>query len=242
MRKWIMRAAALFITCLMIWVIYIFVMSEEATPLPEPPEWVYRSLEAPKGAPAPGSERPLESGSYFIDIQSSVLHWVGKKKWPYTEYKGTLALSTGKMVVGNGVLNTGEFTIDMTSLDLTSLKDSPKEYKKMMSRLRDNFFYVDQYPTASFAIDHIEPSTQKDATHLIKGKLTIKGNTNTLTIPATISGSGKEIRAYSVFTINRTDYGIIYGEDSFFGGIGDAAIKDDIDMILELKGIKNLGS
>jgi len=201
--------------------------------LPEPPDWTTQKKEDPRRMGF-----SVVSGNFGLDTKRSVVYWVGKKKWPYEEYAGTLNLSKGLMNLSMGKITAGDFTVDMNTLDIVSLKDSPHDYKKMMDRLRNYFFYVNDYPTILFKITSVSEAKSANATHRINGKLTIKDKTNDISIPATIMLNGDEVKAWSRFSINRNDYNIIYNESSFFGGIGNAAIKDSIDMALELVGIK----
>lgn len=204
--------------------------------LPAPPDWVAAQKEDGRRMGAFPA-----SGNFNMDTKRSIVHWVGKKKWPYEEYNGTLNLAKGVLVVQANHITSGDFTVDMNTMDIVSLKDSPGDYKKMMDRLRNYFFYVDDYPTIVFEITSVtdaHSAVYPQVTHMIGGRLTIKNKTNDLVIPATVAFAGNEVKAYSRFSINRNDYNIIYNENSFFGGIGNAAIKDSIDMALELVGVK----
>ncbi len=203
--------------------------------LPAPPEWITQEQRAPQRLL--GSA--VVSGKFKMDKKKSVVHWVGKKKWPYTEYQGILQLANGEIDVNANRISSGDFIIDMNTLDIVSLKNSPSQYKKMLDRMRNNFFYVNEYPTIGFKIISVNELEKKqpNGTHQIKGRLTIKEATNDITIPAVITLQNNEIKAYSRFSINRNDYNIIYKENSVIGGIGNAAIMDSIDMALELIGM-----
>lgn len=96
-----------------------------------------------------------------------------------------------------------------------------------------DFFDVKQFPKATFKSSKWKKTG--DNTFDVTGDLTIKGKTNTITIPVTLTGAGKDPwgndRAgfTSEFTIDRMAYGVNYMPD----GLGK-----DVTLMLSLEAIK----
>ena len=91
-----------------------------------------------------------------------------------------------------------------------------------------DFFDVEQYPSASFVADQIVPTDSAGATHLVTGNLTMHGQTNSVTFPATITMEGGTVHAVADFIIDRTRWGIVYT------GQADDLIENNVRLILDV--------
>ena len=73
----------------------------------------------------------------------------------------------------------------------------------------------------------------------LKGNLTLKDVTKNITIPVESVSLDDATGAYTIksktFTINRTDWNVKYGSKSFFTGLGDKFINDEIELSFVLK-------
>jgi polyisoprenoid-binding protein YceI len=79
---------------------------------------------------------------------------------------------------------------------------------------------VAKFPTAKFEITGVEPFKYdsltmkdvvlKDATHTIKGNLTLKDSTKNISFPAKVNISGNKVTAIADFNIDRTLWGMNY--------------------------------
>lgn len=65
--------------------------------------------------------------------------------------------------------------------------------------------------------------------------LTIKGVTKPISLSLQISNAGDITVLKSEISINRTVFGIKYNSKSFFGNLGDQAIKNNFDLAFEMK-------
>ena len=169
-----------------------------------------------------------------IDTDASKIEWVGEKVTG--EHNGVVKIKSGGLEVEGDQITGGNFVIDMTTIDVQDLSGDTKG--KLMGHLRsDDFFSVEKHPTATFKITSVNESKQEGATHFIAGDLTIKGKTNKITFPATVSMVGSKINATAKFDLDRTKWDIRYGSGSFFDGLGDKMIYDDfkIDLLLSTK-------
>lgn len=184
--------------------------------------------------PTTAVEAPA-AANYQVDTQNSLITWKGTKVTGKS-HEGTLKLSNGTLKVEGGQLVGGNFTIDMNSLDNTDLKGKD-DYEKLLGHLKsDDFFSIANHPTATFEITGVTPKTgDANATHDISGNLTIKGITKNLTFPAKVMLADNAIDATASFYFDRSLYDVKYGSTSFFEGLGDNAIKNEIELKVDLK-------
>ncbi len=169
-----------------------------------------------------------------VNTKSSQIAWVGKKVTG--QHNGTVNIKDGALDVENGTIKGGEFSIDMTTINVLDLEG---EYKgKLEGHLRsDDFFSVEKHPTATFKITSVNESEQADATHFISGDLTIKGITNKITFPANVTIDGDKVNAKATFNLDRTKWDVRYGSGSFFDGLGDKMIYDDFELSINLSSL-----
>ncbi|MDX1461826.1 MAG: YceI family protein, partial [Marinirhabdus sp.] len=128
---------------------------------------------------------------YTVNTDNTVINWNGSK--PTGTHTGTVQVASGEMAVVEGMIQSGEFTIDMTSIEVTDL-EAGNGKENLESHLmgtvegkEGDFFNVNKYPTATFEITGVEGEAN-NAT--VKGNLTIKGKTNNIEFPATVTTSG----------------------------------------------------
>ncbi|MGA0557449.1 YceI family protein [Larkinella sp. VNQ87] len=178
----------------------------------------------------PGAKKTVaKSTTYNIDVDKSVLTWNGKKVTG--EHTGPVKAEKGYLTVNGGKLTGGVVSIDLRTMTSTDLKDNKEYHDKLINHLKsDDFFSVAKHPTATFKITKVKQNSGNTAD--VTGDLTIKGITNPVTFPVTVSVSGNTLTATGKATINRAKYDIKYGSKSFFDNLGDKVIYDDftVDM------------
>lgn len=160
-------------------------------------------------------------------LSGSVVQWTGSKL--AGEHSGTLNISSGDVQVSDKKVTGGKFYIDMGSLKCTDL-EAGKGKEKLEGHLKSaDFFDVANNPESTFEITSVSEGN-------VTGNLTMMGVSKSVTFPATItvSDSGVTVRT-PAFTINRTDWGIKYGSASFFDGLKDKAVSDDIALQIMMK-------
>jgi len=178
---------------------------------------------------------PAKGKAYNVVADKSELKWHAKKVTG--EHFGHIQLQSGALNIDNNKLAGGEFVIDMGSIANTDIKD--EEYKtKLITHLKsDDFFGVEKFPTATFIITSAKSIANAAAgqpNYTVTGNLTIKGNTNPITFPATVIVKNGVATAKADVTINRAKYDVRYGSESFFGSLGDKAIYDDFVVSLNV--------
>lgn len=184
-------------------------------------------------------EAPAEAITYTVDVASSSIDWVGSK--PLGKHNGTLKLASGTFETKEGMITSGSFIIDMTSINVTDLEGDDKaslegHLKGEGEGKEDHFFNVAKFPKAVFDVTGV---TEKEGKTFIDGNLTIKGIKKNISFPATTSVEGDTITLNTeVFTINRTEWGVNYGSKSVFENLGDKFINDDIEIKISLKANK----
>lgn len=162
-----------------------------------------------------------------INIETSTITWTGKKVTG--QHTGDIKIKEGSLIFDHGKLAGGSFVIDMNSIKCTDLQG--KSAKKLEGHLMsDDFFGVPNHPTATLVITDVKQKKGLSS-YTITANITIKGITKSITFDSTI---GKNNATANV-KINRTDFDIKYGSGSFFDNLGDKAIYDDFELVLDLK-------
>lgn len=170
-----------------------------------------------------------------VDLAASNVEWIGTK--PTGQHNGTISISEGNLLLANGAVVGGKFTIDMNSivcLDLTDATDNGKLVGHLKS---PDFFEVETYPTAVFEITSAEAvQGNPAATHNITGNLTMKNVTKSITFPAMVTVSDDGVTASTpAFLIDRTQWNVQYGSKTLFANLKDNFINDEISLVINLK-------
>jgi len=176
------------------------------------------------------SFKTIEIATYGIDLEESVIVWKARKVTG--AHEGTVALKSGDLEFTDGVLTGGMFEIDMQTVDCTDLQGEWKD--KLVGHLKsDDFFGVNNYPTAKFVISKVI-SRGKPGEYKVIGDLTIKETTKEIKFNAMIEDGGESKTGTANITIDRSDYDIRYGSGSFFDNLGDKTIYDEFDLEISL--------
>lgn len=171
--------------------------------------------------------------STTINTEKSTIDWIGKKV--LGQHNGKVKIQSGTINTKNGVLTGGNFVIDMKSITNEDITD-PDYNKKLIGHLNsEDFFNVAAFSTANVKITKVLKLTNKPNSYNLTADLTIKGITKSITFPATFSKSaGNGFEGNAKITIDRTLWDIKYGSSNFFEGLGDKAIKNEIELNVKL--------
>src|SRR5687767_5508659 len=74
------------------------------------------------------SFKPKEASSYKVDIDRSVVSWIGYYVFSFSEHNGTISLSGGEIMVDDQQIISGYFNIDMKTIK--DLDMSPEDGAK----------------------------------------------------------------------------------------------------------------
>lgn len=160
-----------------------------------------------------------------INVEKSTINWIGKKIGG--EHQGFIKLTDGSLELKEDKINSGSFTIDMTSITNTDLENETYNQKLVGHLKSDDFFGVAKFPTANLKVTKSTKFVDGKAT--LTGTITIKGMTETVSFEVTQSKDSYT----GTIEIDRSKFNVRYGSSSFFDSLGDKAI-DDI-FILNIK-------
>ena len=173
--------------------------------------------------------------TYNVNTTDSNIEWKGFK--PTGSHTGTIAIKEGNLSLNDGVVESGNFVIDMSSITVTDIPAEDEGNGKLTGHLKNaDFFNVEAHPTATFEVTGLETVEGKT---MLSGNLTIKEKTNNISFPITTTVNGNDVTLTSeTFTIDRSKWNIEYGSKSFFDNLGDKFINDNMEMKVSLKATK----
>lgn len=165
--------------------------------------------------------------SYTINPDQSIIVWTGREVTT-SKHFGNIYFASGQFEVKSGLISSGEFVVDMTTIDN---QDLPEERRaRLESHLKsDDFFSVESHPTALLSI--LSSESLADGKWLVSGELTIKTFTHPVEFEMLNSNDGW--KANLVF--DRSKYEVKFRSGTFFENLGDKLIYDDIELAINLK-------
>ncbi len=199
---------------------------------------------APEGAKAvTGAAKEMAAKAtagaetYTVGANSTVT-WTGSK--PTGKHMGKLKVSKGELKVNDGNIEAGNFTIDMTSNQVTDLEPGKGKEDLEGHLSAGDFFEVAKYPTGTFTLTSAKPVTGKEGvTHSLTGDLKLKDKVQSVTFDANIAmGAGKVSAVTPAFTINRTKWGINY-KSGIINTAKDKLIHDEVAIVINLNAAKS---
>ena len=174
------------------------------------------------------------AGTWTIDASHTRIGFmarhamVTKVRGAFNDFEGTAVIDAEDFA-----RSTATLTIEATSIDTRN--------EQRDGHLRSNdFLAMDEHPQITFVSTGV--SRTGDTTLELTGDLTIKGTTNSVTIPFEFDGTATDpfgnLRAgfEGAVVINRKDYGITWNAALETGGV---LVSDKITLELEVSAIKN---
>lgn len=157
-------------------------------------------------------------GTKYTFTPESQVNFVGSKVTG--SHTGGFKKFTGAFTIKDGlpVGSENKVVIDVSSI----FTDADKLTEHLKS---PDFFNVEKFPEATFAVTDIKKDT--DTTYTVSGNFTIHGTVKNLSFPATVTQNGDSVKINAKFDINRKDFGIVYA------GKTDDLIRDEV--VIELK-------
>lgn len=185
-----------------------------------------------------------EGSSTFNISTESVVGWKGTKVVGMGSHAGTIGITEGTLSLENGNLTAGSVTIDMKNIVVTD--SMPDEYKqKLIGHFSANdFFNVEQFPTAKFEITGSEAKADGEYTHVISGNLTLRDSTKNISFPATVSVDENGLSAVGTAVINRLDWGVNYDmekmslSEKLQAEAKNGIVSKDIEITFDIKASK----
>lgn len=161
-----------------------------------------------------------------VDVAASKVTWVGKKVTG--QHEGTVNLKEGNLVFKSKTLIGGSFVVDMKTIAVTDLKAGEGKEKLEGHLTSEDFFSTEKFQTANLIFKTI--ANKGNNLYAVTADLTIKGKTNLVSFNISVNGN----KATTNLKVDRTKYDIKYGSGSFFDNLGDKAISDNFELMVEL--------
>lgn len=157
-----------------------------------------------------------------LAAQSSKVEWIGSKVTG--KHEGGFKGIKGSVESKDGKIEGGKVSVE---IDMTTVYSDDD---KLTGHLKgDDFFAVEKFPKATFESTEVKKGGADGASHTVVGNLTLRGETKSITFPASIEIKPDELTVKAEFSINRKDFGIAYE------GMKDDLIRDDVVIKLDLK-------
>ncbi len=177
-------------------------------------------------SPAVQEEAVVESveTTYNVDLAASSVKWKGQMMGMYS-HEGDIKFTSGTVTVKDGAVVSGDFVIDMTTMNPTDGNyDEEKTAGMLVGHLSsEDFFAVESNPTASFSF------TGADT-----GSLTVRGKTNAETLTdIVINESDAGLKATASLTFDRQNYEVAFAHPA-----QEMVLSDDIVLSIEIVGTK----
>ena len=161
-----------------------------------------------------------------VNTSNSIVKWKGFKMT--SSHEGDIKLNSGKLILEHGKLVGGEFDIDMTTIVNTDIDDEESRHNLEGHLKSKDFFNVDEYKTASLIITTVK--LIEESNYELQADLTIKGITHEIKFNADVKIKETSFLAIAKIKIDRTKWDIKYNSGSFFEGLGDYLILDEIEF------------
>lgn len=169
----------------------------------------------------------LNSQLVQIDIDNSNIKWTGKEITTKIHY-GSLKFIKGEILFEKNKIVSGEFIVDMTTLNVEDLTGSSKNYLEKHLRSND-FFSVKKHNQSSLIIT--DSKLIESNKYMVNGILKIKGIENNISF---VMNKVDDSSINSNLTFDRTKYDVRYRSGNFFQNLGDKLIYDDIELEVSL--------
>lgn len=193
--------------------------------------------EAKEATAEASSDANASADIVTYNVNKGTINWTGSKVVGTSAHQGTISIALGDLRAKGNKVIAGQFTMDMKSIENTDL-EAGKGKEKIEAHLKnEDFFDVTKFPTATFVLTGATPTTgTPDVTHEITGNLTMKDITKSITIPANVAVVDNKLTAVTPsFTIDRTEWGIMYGSNSIAGIAKDKIISNDLALVLNIE-------
>jgi len=168
---------------------------------------------------------------YTIDTIESVVTWKCSMSVGTGEHSGYVDISKGELMVEKDSLVGGSAEIDMSTIEYKDKGEKNTPVKHLKS---PDFFDVEKFPISTFAITKVESVNVRSKTIKVTGNLTIRGITNTITIPAELEVKDGIVKASGKVIIDRTKWGIRYQSGKYYDNLADNAVSDDIEIHVKI--------
>ncbi len=187
--------------------------------------------DAPKAQVSKSVAAPAAKGSTSqkpINLTGTI-HFLGSKM--IGSHGGVFRTWSGELRMGKS-LESARIHLKIQVASVFSDPEARNAYSEKLDKhfIGEDFFHAEKFPIATFESTKIIAGAEGEATHTITGDLAIRGVTRAVTFPATLSLTDTEVKAKAQFTIDRTQWGIVYK------GKADNLIRNGVVLKIDLVG------
>ncbi|MGB6223387.1 YceI family protein [Haloferula sp.] len=182
--------------------------------------------------PSPAADPSPPHGRFDLNLDECRLEWIGRNL--INRHYGTVDLSSGHLDFKKGDLTGGCMEFDFKTLKCADLADT-ELHDVLIRHLQDHdFLDVEKHPTGRLVITssfHVPDATPGSPNLMIKAELTLRGKTKPIEFTAT-GGPGPDGNpaAQAAFSIDRTEWGILYGSGRFFDRLAGHLVNDLVEF------------
>ncbi|MCF2446996.1 YceI family protein [Dyadobacter sp. CY345] len=173
----------------------------------------------------------METNNFRVDSAKSSIDWTGKKVTG--AHNGTIDIESGTLILSDGKLSGGDFTIDVSTIKILDVTDTDLNAQFAGHLFSEDFFSIEQYPHASFAITSV--TYLENDNYKIVGNLTIKGITHPASFHAEVAISDQTVTAFGKIIVDRTKYDMKFRSGNFFTNLGDTLIYNEFELEVKLQ-------
>lgn len=175
-------------------------------------------------------------GVYQIDTTKSVIRWTGRNL--FNHHSGTVRLAGGELEIRSGRCTHLRVDADLHTIACEDIGDAAMNEVLIRHLASPDFFDTAKHPIATFAareVHEIDGASEGTPGHRIAGELTIRGITRPFqTVFVAGSSSPDEVTGQAQITIDRTEFGSLYGSGRFFRFLGQHLVNDEIHLHVKI--------
>lgn len=171
-----------------------------------------------------------QSKVYTVDTEKSQLIWTANKVGG--SHTGNISVKSGQFEIKDQLIVKGKFIIDMNSITCSDITD-PSTNASLVGHLTSADFFESKTYTES--ILEIEKTEKIDGEfYKATGYLTIKGVRKPYTFKFAYKNENQIFVGVADLEINRADFNVKYGSESFFKNLGDKVIYDIFKLNIKI--------
>jgi rhodanese-related sulfurtransferase len=176
----------------------------------------------------------VRDGVYRVDVEKSVVEWTGRNI--NNRHHGRIDISGGEVVMLHGRPVSGCIVLDMNTISNLDLQD--EGWRGLLHRhlKSEDFFDVEQYPTATFELRGATPiagATPGTPNMEIAGSLSIKETTRSICFQAMVAPQEDgTLKAQAALDLDRTHWDVRYGSGKLYERLGMHLVNDLISIEL----------
>lgn len=183
----------------------------------------------PKEAVNTYNLKTYETIVYNKISDSSYLDWTASHLGGFNKRQGKIYYKEASLSVKNNEVIDANFVVDMGTLIVSDM--DTEESKDLEGHLKSaDFFDIENYPTSTFKLSKVE-TLKGEYNSKVTGTLTILDTKKSISFNANINIGKNEVTIASEnFTIDRSDWGLIYNNEGTKGVALNYLISDDIEF------------